>query len=201
MCAAQLVVSVDDSSIRVWDTRTCEQLYALRQHKGQAFVLECHPTDSRIGMWGAYDGNIYLFDLATGERLSRYSGHVICDVNSTHALSCPLAQSIVLRVGMCAAAGHLRAFPPSRERNLSCPKTLQTNCPELCPSPVCSFSTQHTCPGGRRWVDTIPLLDGHFTPDGSGFAVTDVSGQVSTVSYAVLISRVWWRLRPGPGAL
>ena len=68
----QLVVSVDDSSIRVWDTRTCEQLYELRQHKGNAFVLECHPTDSRIGMWGAYDGIIYLFDLATGERLSRY---------------------------------------------------------------------------------------------------------------------------------
>jgi len=41
-----------------------------------------------------------------------------------------------------------------------------------------SFSTQNTCPGGRRWVDTIPLLDGHFTPDGSGFAVTDVAGQV-----------------------
>ena len=71
---AQLVASVDDSSIRVWDTRTCDQLYELRQHKGQAFVLECHPTDSRIGMWGAYDGNVYLFDLATGERLSRYSG-------------------------------------------------------------------------------------------------------------------------------
>jgi len=72
--AAQLVVSVDDSSIRVWDTRTCEQLYELRQHKGNAFVLECHPTDSRIGMWGAYDGIIYLFDLATGERLSRCEG-------------------------------------------------------------------------------------------------------------------------------
>ena len=42
---------------------------------------------------------------------------------------------------------------------------------------ACSFSTQHTCPGGRRWVDPIPLLDGHFAPDGSGFAVTDVAGQ------------------------
>ena len=41
-----------------------------------------------------------------------------------------------------------------------------------------SFTTQQTCPGGRRWVDPIPLLDGHFTPDGSGFAVTDVAGQV-----------------------
>ena len=69
--ALQLVASVDDNSIRVWDTRTCDQLYELRQHKGLAFVLECHPTDSRIGMWGAYDGVVHIFDLATGAELSR----------------------------------------------------------------------------------------------------------------------------------
>ena len=65
------MASVDDNSIRVWDTRTCDQLYELRQHKGLAFVLECHPTDSRIGMWGAYDGMVHIFDLATGTQLSR----------------------------------------------------------------------------------------------------------------------------------
>ena len=27
-------------------------------------------------------------------------------------------------------------------------------------------------------MDPIPMLDGHFTADGSGFAVTDVAGQV-----------------------
>ncbi len=71
----QLVASVDDNSIRVWDTRTCDQMYELRQHKGLAFVLECHPTDSRIGMWGAYDGVVHMFDLATGGELSR-CGHI-----------------------------------------------------------------------------------------------------------------------------
>ena len=27
-------------------------------------------------------------------------------------------------------------------------------------------------------MDPIPMLDGHFTADGAGFAVTDVAGQV-----------------------
>jgi hypothetical protein len=50
----------------------------------------------------------------------------------------------------------------------------------ICSIRVRSFSTQNTCPGGRRWVEPIPLLDGHFAPDGSGFAVTDVAGQVQS---------------------
>lgn len=60
--------------MRVWDTRTGEPLYELREHKGDAFVLECHPTDSGIAISGAYDGTICMWDLATGKKMARCDG-------------------------------------------------------------------------------------------------------------------------------
>ena len=70
---AQILASVTDSSVRAWDTRTGELLYELREHKGDAFVLECHPTDSRIAISGAYDGTISMWDLSTGMKLARWA--------------------------------------------------------------------------------------------------------------------------------
>ena len=41
----------------------------------------------------------------------------------------------------------------------------------------CSFSTADTRPDGRAWPEPVQLVDGHWVPDGTGFAVADVAGQ------------------------
>lgn len=37
----------------------------------------------------------------------------------------------------------------------------------------CSFSTRHTDPSGRGWVDPLPVLDGRWLADGSALVVSD----------------------------
>ena len=48
------------------------------------------------------------------------------------------------------------------------------------------FNTQDTFPGrvngkGGRWTDRLPLVEGHFTPDGTGVVAADAAGQVSAL--------------------
>ena len=42
---------------------------------------------------------------------------------------------------------------------------------------LAAFSTADTRPDGRAWPEAVQLVDGHWTPDGAGFAVADVAGQ------------------------
>ena len=40
-----------------------------------------------------------------------------------------------------------------------------------------TFTSRATRPDGRTWPDTLFLTDGHFSPDGDRFVVSDVAGQ------------------------
>ena len=57
------------------------------------------------------------------------------------------------------------------------------------------FNTQDTFPGringkGGRWTDRLPLVEGHFTPDGAGVVVADAAGQVRLRRPALRLGRV-----------
>ena len=54
------------------------------------------------------------------------------------------------------------------------------------------LSSRGTRPDGRSWPDPLPLTDGHFAPDGAGFVVTDVAGQLHYYGWADGAGRGGW---------
>lgn len=61
-----VVTAVNDHSIKVWDSHTGRLKHVLLGHEDEAFVLECHPEDSRILLSGGHDGRIIIWDLVAG---------------------------------------------------------------------------------------------------------------------------------------
>ncbi|XP_065293659.1 bromodomain and WD repeat-containing protein 3 isoform X1 [Dermacentor albipictus] len=61
-----VVTAVNDHSIKVWDSHTGKLKHILLGHEDEAFVLECHPEDSRILLSGGHDGRIIIWDLVAG---------------------------------------------------------------------------------------------------------------------------------------
>jgi len=71
--ALQVISSVSDHTIRVWDTHTGLEVQRLVGHEAQVHILECHPLDHRLAMSASYDGTTRLWNLYTGQALARYT--------------------------------------------------------------------------------------------------------------------------------
>jgi len=69
----QVISSVSDHTIRVWDTHTGLEVQRLVGHEAQVHILECHPLDHRLAMSASYDGTTRLWNLYTGQALARYT--------------------------------------------------------------------------------------------------------------------------------
>lgn len=61
-----VVTAVNDHSIKVWDSHSGKLKHILLGHEDEAFVLECHPEDSRVLLSGGHDGRIIIWDLEAG---------------------------------------------------------------------------------------------------------------------------------------
>jgi WD40 repeat protein len=81
----RLITASDDKTIRVWQMPEARLLKILRVpmdtgHEGQLFGLAVSPDGTTVatGGWTGWDwekqGSIYLFDVATGDLVKRYSG-------------------------------------------------------------------------------------------------------------------------------
>ncbi|KAK9829398.1 hypothetical protein WJX72_005590 [[Myrmecia] bisecta] len=108
--------------------------------------------DSKI-LAAVTDHSIWVWDAFSGEVSQRLVGHAA----SVHILECHPTDH---RLAMSASYDGL---------------TIVWNI--VTGVMLTSFSTCDTCPGGGRWVDPIQLVDGHWAPDGSSLAVSDVAGQ------------------------
>jgi len=73
--ALQVISSVSDHTIRVWDSHTGLEVQRLVGHEAQVHILECHPLDHRLAMSASYDGTTRLWNLYTGQALARYNEH------------------------------------------------------------------------------------------------------------------------------
>jgi WD40 repeat protein len=71
----QIISSVSDHTIRVWDSHTGLEVQRLVGHEAQVHILECHPLDHRLAMSASYDGTTRLWNLYTGQPLARYNKH------------------------------------------------------------------------------------------------------------------------------
>eukprot|EP00884_Botryococcus_braunii_P018016 jgi/Botrbrau1/4899/Bobra.118_1s0013.1 len=107
---SKILAAITDNTLRVWDSKTGQQLHMLKVHTAPVFVLECHPLTPHLAMSASYDGLTVVWDISKGVDIAR-------------------------------------------------------------------FSAKDTRPGDDPWANVIQLVDGHWTPDGEGLAVSDVAGQ------------------------
>ncbi|XP_013776730.1 bromodomain and WD repeat-containing protein 3-like [Limulus polyphemus] len=61
-----VITAVNDHSLKVWDSYTGTLKHILNCHEDEVFVLETHPTDTRILLSAGHDGRIVLWDIISG---------------------------------------------------------------------------------------------------------------------------------------
>ena len=69
--ALQVISSVSDHTIRVWDAQSGQEVQRLVGHQAPVHILECHPLHHRLAMSASYDGTTRLWNLQTGTMLHR----------------------------------------------------------------------------------------------------------------------------------
>ncbi|KAF8777958.1 PH-interacting protein like [Argiope bruennichi] len=62
----KVITAVSDHSIKVWNSFNGNLIFCLKGHEDEVFVLEPHPTDSRVFLSSGHDGRIILWDLISG---------------------------------------------------------------------------------------------------------------------------------------
>ena len=76
--STQVISSVSDHTIRVWDAHLGVEVQRLVGHQAQVHILECHPQDHKLAMSASYDGTTKLWNLHTGQLLTRYFTDLPC---------------------------------------------------------------------------------------------------------------------------
>uniref|UniRef100_H2ZK12 BRWD/PHIP N-terminal domain-containing protein n=1 Tax=Ciona savignyi TaxID=51511 RepID=H2ZK12_CIOSA len=67
-----IMTSHSDFTIRVWKSSTAKLLTTLKGHEDEAYCLEAHPSDWRVFLSAGHDGNIFLWDITTGDRIINF---------------------------------------------------------------------------------------------------------------------------------
>ena len=70
-CSVQVIASVTDNSLRVWEARHGGPQHTLCGHQADAYILESHPREPRILMSAGYDGRVLLWDVVSGCQFAR----------------------------------------------------------------------------------------------------------------------------------
>lgn len=68
--ALQIMATVSDNSIVVWDARSGEQQAQLKGHRGNIHVLEGHPHLLNLLMSASYDGQTIIWDIHSCSQLA-----------------------------------------------------------------------------------------------------------------------------------
>ncbi|XP_056415651.1 bromodomain and WD repeat-containing protein 1 [Hyla sarda] len=58
--------------LKVWDSHTGKLLHVLMGHENDIYVLEPHPFDSRMMLSAGHDGNIFIWDIKNGSKVTHY---------------------------------------------------------------------------------------------------------------------------------
>ncbi|KAG8591030.1 hypothetical protein GDO81_007020 [Engystomops pustulosus] len=64
-----VVTATSTHLLKVWDSHTGKLLHVLTGHDNDIYVLEPHPSDSRIMLSAGHDGNIFLWDIISGTKV------------------------------------------------------------------------------------------------------------------------------------
>ncbi|XP_076372727.1 bromodomain and WD repeat-containing protein 3-like isoform X2 [Tachypleus tridentatus] len=67
-----VITAVNDHALKVWDAYTGTLRHVLNCHEDEVFVLETHPTDTRILLSAGHDGRIVLWDIISGVMIKSF---------------------------------------------------------------------------------------------------------------------------------
>lgn len=71
-----VVTAVNDTSLKVWNSKTAELVRVLRGHKDEVFVLESHPIDPRIILSAGHDGQLIVWDVLDNKPLACFQNFI-----------------------------------------------------------------------------------------------------------------------------
>lgn len=70
MHVIQVLATVADNSVRVWDAHSGQLLQRLAGHSRAVHTLEAHPWNSSLALSGSYDGNLVIWDVTAGRQVA-----------------------------------------------------------------------------------------------------------------------------------
>jgi WD40 repeat protein len=73
---AYVITAVNDHSIKVWESKSGDLKFVLKEHEDEVFVIEAHPVDPRIFLSGGHDGRIILWDLSIGKKIKMFYNQI-----------------------------------------------------------------------------------------------------------------------------
>lgn len=71
-----VVTAVNDSSLKVWNSKTAQLVKVLRGHKDEVFVLESHPIDPRVILSAGHDGQLIIWDVLNTEPIACFQNFI-----------------------------------------------------------------------------------------------------------------------------
>ena len=67
-----IVTAVNNHTIKVWNSKTAKLHKVLRGHTDELYVLESHPKDAHVLLSAGHDGQLFLWNIYTGEKLASF---------------------------------------------------------------------------------------------------------------------------------
>ena len=137
-------------------------------------------ADDRAVLAAAADASIRVWCAATGAPLARLAWHTA----PVHVLEPHPFDPAVLMSASYDGTAAVWEVPFGKGRALALQKVggegggRPAPDPPVISAPLASWNTRATYPAlGGVWPDPVPIVDGHWAPDGTAFAVSDVAGQ------------------------
>lgn len=82
-----VLTSLDDFSIKVWDSKSGRLVHILKEHNHNVFLIESHPIDPRICISASHDGSLVIWDIERAIALKKFRNVVVSPEghNTTYA--------------------------------------------------------------------------------------------------------------------
>ncbi|KND04571.1 uncharacterized protein SPPG_00293 [Spizellomyces punctatus DAOM BR117] len=69
---SRVITIMADRLVRVWDSYTGELLHTVKGHTNPAWILDCHPKDTRVVLSAGHDGKLIIWDIIAGRELKSF---------------------------------------------------------------------------------------------------------------------------------
>lgn len=72
-----VLTSLDDFSIKVWDSQSGKLAHILKEHTHSVYLIESHPIDPRICISASHDGSLVIWDIERAIALKKFLNRVV----------------------------------------------------------------------------------------------------------------------------